>query len=123
MTPSPRLLQHDKRYNPLTMWTLWALLGIYAGTSALGTSIRLGWVNTHGWRWVHHALFGLIWLALGGAAIWAFTFDAPWRWPLLGVVPFLVLLPRFRPGSSAHCWTATGGLVILLGLVAWATLA
>lgn len=105
------------------MWTLLALLGIYAGTSALGTGIRLGWVSTRGWRWVHHALFGLIWLALSGAAIWGFTFGAPWRWMLLGVAPFLVLLPRFRPGSSAHCWTATGGLVLVAGLVIWAMVA
>ncbi|MFN4293214.1 MAG: hypothetical protein ACK4JD_03695 [Thermoflexales bacterium] len=102
------------------MWTLLALLGIYAGTSALGASIRLGWVSTRGWRWAHHALFALIWLALGGAAAWGFAFDAPWRWPLFIVAPFLMLLPRFRPGSSAHCWTATGGLVVLAGLVVWA---
>ncbi|PJF48399.1 MAG: hypothetical protein D6709_03260 [Chloroflexi bacterium] len=107
------------RYNR-GMWTLLVLLGIYAGTSALGTSIRLGWVSTRGWRWVHHALFALIWLALGGAAAWGFVFGAPWRWWLFIVAPFLMLLPRFRPGSSAHCWMATGGLAALAGLVVWA---
>jgi hypothetical protein len=102
------------------MWTLLVLLGIYAGTSALGTSIRLGWVSTRGWRWIHHALFAGIWLALGGAAIWAFASDAPWKWGLLAVAPFLALLPRFRPGSSAHCLTAAGGLIVLIGVLAWA---
>jgi len=101
------------------MWTLWVLLGIYAGTSALGTGIRLGWVSTHQWRWVHHALFALIWLALAGAAWQAFVNAAPWRWGLLGSVPFLVLLPRFRSGSSAHCWTATGGLFVVAGTMIW----
>jgi hypothetical protein len=104
------------------MWTLVALLGVYAGTSALGVSIRLGWVNTRGWRWVHHGLFALIWLALGGAAVWAFANDASWRWGVLAVIPFLVLLPRFKPGSSAHCLTAAGGLAVLIGTVAWAAL-
>lgn len=97
-----------------------ALLGVYAGTSMLGTGIRLGWVSTRGWRWVHHALFALIWLALGGAVLWGFVFAAPWRWMLFAVVPFLVFLPRFRPGSAAHCWTATGGLAVLAGIAGWA---
>lgn len=102
------------------MWTLLALLGVYAGTSALGTGIRLGWVNTHGWRWVHHALFALIWLALGGAALWAFVHAAPWRWMLFAVAPFLIALPRFRPGSTAHCLTAVGGLLVVIGVLAFA---
>lgn len=104
------------------MWTLVTLLGVYAGTSALGVSIRLGWVNTRGWRWVHHALFGLIWLALGGAMLWGFVFGAQWKWAVWAVAPFLVLLPRFKPGSSAHCLTAVGGLMVLTGIVAWAAL-
>ena len=101
------------------MWMLWVLLGVYAGTSALGTSIWLGWVSTRGWRWAHHALYALIWLALAGATWQAFTEHAPWRWGLIGVAPFLVLLPRFRPGSPAHCWTATGGLFIVLSTAIW----
>lgn len=105
------------------MWTLVVLLGVYAGTSALGTGIRLGWVNTHGWRWVHHALFAAIWLALAGALLWGHLTLAMWRWPVLAVAPFLVLLPRFQPGSSAHCLTAVGGLVVLMGLVVWTALA
>jgi hypothetical protein len=104
------------------MWTLLALLGVYAGTSALGTGIRLGWVNTRGWRWVHHALFALIWLTLAGATLWAFANAAPWRWPLIAVAPFLILLPRFRPGSSAHCLTAAGGLLVVIGVIVLAIL-
>ena len=102
------------------MWALWTLLGVYAGTSALGTSIRLGWITTHGWRWVHHALFALIWLALAGAAVWGQVSMASWRWPVLAVAPFLVLLPRFKPGSSAHCLTAAGGLLVVIALIIWA---
>ncbi|MFN3705702.1 MAG: hypothetical protein ACK4WM_06890 [Thermoflexales bacterium] len=105
------------------MALLAVLLGVYAGTSALGTSIRLGWVTTRGWRWVHHALFALIWLALGTTALWAFTESVVWRWGLLAITPFLIMLPRFRAGSSAHCWTATGGLLALLVVVAWALIA
>jgi hypothetical protein len=62
-------------------------------------------------------------LALGGAALWGFTHDALWRWPVLAVAPFLVLLPRFRPGSAAHCLTAGAGLFVLLGVTALALLA
>lgn len=106
-------------YN-LRMWTLFALLGVYAGTSALGTGIRLGWVSTRGWRWIHHALFAIIWLALAGAVLMGHLTAAAWRWPVLAVAPFLALLPKFKPGSSAHCFTAAGGLVVLVGLIVWA---
>jgi hypothetical protein len=105
------------------MWTLLALFCVYAGTSALGTGIRLGWVSTKGWRWVHHALFAGIWLALAVALLWSFTHNDPWRWGLLAVAPFLIFLPRFKPGSTAHCLTAGGGLVVLVGLSGWATFA
>jgi hypothetical protein len=105
-----------------SMWTLLAVFFLYAGTSALGTGIRMGWVNTKGWRWVHHALFAGIWLALGMALLWSFTNSDPWRWGLLAVAPFLVFLPRFKPGSTAHCLTAGGGLVVLIVLTGWAVL-
>lgn len=94
--------------------------GVYAATSMLGTSIRLGWVRTHRWRWAHHALFALIWLTLGMTLLWAFQAQVAWRWSLLGAAPFLVALPRFRAGSSAHCWTATLGFVPLGITWAWA---
>ncbi|MCS6774250.1 MAG: hypothetical protein RMM31_07275 [Anaerolineae bacterium] len=102
------------------MGLLLALLSIYAGTSALGTGIWLGWVSTRRWRWAHHALYALIWLALAATTLWAFSAQVAWRWGLLGITPFLILLPRFRPGSSAHCWTATGGLIVLVCVVGWA---
>ncbi|MCS7088029.1 MAG: hypothetical protein NZL91_04975 [Thermoflexales bacterium] len=102
------------------MGLLLLTVGVYAATSMLGTSIRLGWVSTRGWRWVHHALFASIWLALGVTLLWAFNAQVAWRWGLLGAVPFLVFLPRFRAGSSAHCWTATAGFLPLVATLAWA---
>lgn len=90
------------------------LLAVYAGTSALGLGIRLGWVSTRRWRWIHHGLFALIWLALGGVLAWA---AATQTWPpatAAASAPFLALLPRFRPGSARHCWTAAGGLAVVI---------
>ena len=102
------------------MWTLWTFLGIYAGTSMLGTSIRLGWISTRGWRWIHHLLFAVLWLSLIMCAGWSFWTNVPWRWGALMIAPFLALLPRFKPGSAAHCWTAACGLALLVGVVVWA---
>lgn len=104
------------------MWTLWALLGVYVGTSALGTGIRLRMVDTSGFRWLHHALFGLIWLTLAASIYWSFTIALPARWLLLALVPGMALLPRFRPGSASHCLTAVAGLVVLVGVIGWASL-
>ena len=101
---------------------LLALFCVYAGTSALGTSIRLGWVSTKGWRWVHHTLFAGIWLVLGGALLESFLNKNPWWWGLVAIALFLIFLPRFKPGSSAHCLTAAGGLIVLVGLIGWAAI-
>ena len=102
------------------MWTLWVLLGVYAGTSALGTGIRLRLIDTSGFRWVHHALFGLIWLTLAASIFWSFSTALPGRWLLLILVPCMALLPRFRAGSASHCLAAVGGLVVLIGIIVWA---
>lgn len=93
---------------------LLALLAVYAGTSALGVGIRLGWVSTKGWRWIHHSLFALIWLALGGVLVWAAATNTWAAVTSVASAPFLAFLPRFRPGSARHCWTAAGGLVVLI---------
>jgi hypothetical protein len=103
-----------------SMEMLLALFCVYTGTSLLGISIRFGWVNTRGWRWVHHALFAGLWLVLGGALLWSFIQGEPWRWSLIAIAPFLILLPKFKPGSSAHCLTAGGGWAVLLGTMGWA---
>lgn len=102
---------------------LLAIFFVYAGTSALGVSIRLRWISTAGWRWVHHMLFAGIWLLLAGTLLWSFVQGDPWRWSLIAVVPFMILLPKFKPGSSAHCLTAGGGLIVLLGAIGWAIFA
>jgi hypothetical protein len=104
------------------MWPLIILLGIYVGTSALGTGLRYRLISTHGFRWVHHALFGLIWLALVTAVAYGFYYGAPWRWLVLLIAPLMAVLPKFRPGSATHCLTAAAGLVILAAAVVWAAL-
>lgn len=103
-----------------SMWTLLAFFCVYAGTSALGLSLQRGWVSTKGWRWIHHALFAIIWLTLGVALLWSFTHNEPWRWGLIAIAPFLILLPRFIPGSPKHCLTAAGGLAVATGVIGWA---
>ena len=104
------------------MWTLLILLGVYAGTSALGTGLRFRVIDTSGFRWVHHALFGLIWLTLAIAIAYGFNYGLPWRWLIILIAPLMAVLPKFRTGSASHCLTAAGGLVILFGAIGWAAL-
>jgi hypothetical protein len=102
------------------MGWLWLLVMAYAGTSMLGTSIRLGWVSTRGWHWVHHALFALLWVCVAVASFWSYANAVPWRWGVIATAPFLAFLPRFRPGSSKHCLTAAAGLIVLVATLIWA---
>ena len=102
------------------MWTLLALLGVYAGTSALGTGLHYRLIDTSGYRWVHHALFGLIWLTLAISIAYGFNYGLPWRWLVVLIAPLMAVLPRFRTGSASHCLTAVGGLVLLIGAIVWA---
>jgi hypothetical protein len=104
------------------MWTLLVLLGVYAGTSALGTGLRFKLIDTSGFRWVHHALFGLIWLALAIAIAYGFNYSTPWRWLVILIAPLMAVLPRFRTGSASHCLTAAAGLVFLVVAIAWAAI-
>jgi hypothetical protein len=107
--------------NTITAWSVLGLL-TYLVTAALGTSAQLGWVNTRPFRWLHHALFAAVWLTLAAAA-WAARFG-PALFALAAVMGCMALLPRFRPGTRAHCGLATlglGGYIIALVLVASAS--
>jgi hypothetical protein len=90
----------------------------YIGTAALGTSAQLGWVNTRPFRWLHHVLFALVWVTLGGSLI--SSWGRGWFWVLIPVAVCMAVLPMFKAGTRRHCTLATIGLGCYGVAILWA---
>ncbi|MBX3065531.1 MAG: hypothetical protein KF726_21325 [Anaerolineae bacterium] len=99
---------------------IWLIIGFitYIGTAALGTSAQLGLVNTRPFRWLHHALFGGVWLTL--ILIVLLAWGNAWLVALIPVAAAMAILPRFRAGTRAHCTCALVGLGGYGAALVWA---
>lgn len=98
-------------------WSLWLAVIIYCATFMLGIGISLSWWRTHSIRWLHHALFGGIWVSISAATLVAFL-DGIARWYVpLAVLLWMVPLPLLRPGRIGHRVLAVGGLVTFVGVL------
>jgi hypothetical protein len=95
------------------------LIGLltYIGTAALGTAAQLGLVNTHPFRWLHHVLYALVLLTLGGAVV--FNWGKPLLIALIPVCFCMAIMPTLRAGTRRHCWNAIVGVVFYSGALLW----
>lgn len=89
----------------------------YLGTAALGTSAQLGLVNTHPFRWLHHVLYALVLLTLGGAVV--SNWGKPFLVALIPVCMCMAIMPALRAGTRRHCLNATFGLMCYIGALVW----
>jgi hypothetical protein len=89
---------------------LWIGFALYVANLALGVGVQFRWVSTKGFHWVHHALYGVVFLAAGAATLTAILAGSRW-WAFLPTLLALGLLPRFRGGSMPHRNLALLGLV------------
>ena len=94
----------------LEVLTLWIGFGLYVSNLALGVGVQFRWVSTKRFHWVHHALYGLVFVAAGAAALTAILAGSRW-WALAPTLLALGLLPRFRGGSRPHRNLALLGLL------------
>lgn len=90
----------------------------YIGTAALGTSAQLGFVNTHPFRWLHHVLYALVLLTLGGAVV--INRNMPFVLALIPTCVCMVIMPKLPAGTRRHCLSAIVGLGSYLVALAWA---
>jgi len=79
------------------LWFAMAATGYLAGC-LLGFGVALGWWNTAGFRWLHHALFVLTCLLTAAAASSLLWSSSPAGWFLLPAALPLAALPTV--GSS-----------------------
>jgi hypothetical protein len=89
---------------------LWIGFALYLSNLALGVGVQFRWVSTKRFHWVHHALYGVVFVAAGAATLTAILAGSRW-WAFLPTLLALGLLPRFRGGSGPHRNLALVGLL------------
>lgn len=86
-----------------------AAAAVYGLNLLLGVAVQLRLVSTRRHRWVHHALYAIVFgFALAASAV-AWAAAGPERWPLLGVVAILAAFPRARGRTLAHATLGLAG--------------
>ena len=84
---------------------------------ALGLLVQLRIVDTKPFRWLHHALFFVVFVSAAGAALVGFLAVAPYRWALLPVIALFAVFPYVRAGTVVHAALACGALAFyVIGL-------
>jgi hypothetical protein len=88
----------------------WIGFALYLSNLALGVGVQFRWVSTKRFHWVHHALYGVVFVAAGAATLTAILAGSRW-WTFLPTLLALGVLPRFRGGSVPHRNLALVGLL------------
>jgi hypothetical protein len=88
----------------------WLGLGLYIANLALGVGVQFKLVSTRRFRWVHHALYAVVFAGALAATIGLVLSGQRW-WPLALTLGALSVLPRHRGGSRPHMALATLGFV------------
>jgi hypothetical protein len=91
----------------------WVGLGLYIANIALGVGVQFKLVSTKRWRWVHHALYAVVFAGAIAATSGSILSGSRW-WPLVLTLGALAVLPRFKGGSRQHM------VLTVLGFVGYA---
>jgi hypothetical protein len=101
---------HLGKHVRLEVIALWVGLALYVSNLALGVGVQFRLVSTKRFHWVHHALYGVVFVAAGAATLTAIWAGSRW-WAFVPTLVALGLLPRFRGGSGPHRNLALVGLI------------
>ncbi|TCJ18467.1 hypothetical protein E0L93_05610 [Rubrobacter taiwanensis] len=94
-----------------------AAVALFVVNFALGVAVQLRWVDTERFRWLHHALFFLVFAFAALAVFFGFLWQLPYRWALVPVLALFAVLPRVRAGTAGHAGLAGCALAFyVLGL-------
>lgn len=78
---------------------------------ALGVLVQLRVVDTKPFRWLHHALFFVVFVSAVAAALAGFLSGASYRWTLIPILAIFFILPYVRAGTPGHAALACGALI------------
>jgi hypothetical protein len=85
-------------------------LGLYLANLALGVAVQLRYVSLHRMRWVHHALYFVVFVGAVLAIVGLMIGRSKW-WMLTLTIGALAILPRYKGGTRPHMVLALLGLV------------
>ncbi len=85
-------------------------LGLYLANLTLGMAVQLRYVSLHRMRWVHHALYFVVFVAAILAMVGLMVGGSKW-WMLTLTLGALAVLPRYKGGTRPHMILALLGLV------------
>jgi hypothetical protein len=89
----------------------YAATALFVANFALGVVVQLGVVDTKPFRWLHHALFFVVFASAALAVGVGFLQGAPYRWALLPVLALYLVLPRVRAGTAGHAALASLAMI------------
>lgn len=85
---------------------------------ALGLLVQFNIVDTKPFRWLHHAIFFVVFVSAAAASLTGFLAGSPYRWALLPVLALFAILPYVRAGTVGHAALACGALIFYVtGLI------
>lgn len=85
---------------------------LFLANFVLGLLVQFRVVDSSPFKWLHHALFFAAFASAGVAAFVGYLQDAPYLWPLLGVLALFAVLPRIKAGTPWHAALACAALVL-----------
>lgn len=85
-------------------------LGLYLTNLALGVAVQLHYVSLHRMRWVHHALYFVVFVGAILAIVGLMIARSKW-WMLTLTIGALAVLPRYKGGTRPHMILALLGLM------------
>lgn len=89
----------------------YAAAALFAANFALGVLVQFGVIDTKPFRWLHHALFFLVFASAAPAAVWGLWNGEPYGLLLLPAIGILLVLPRARAGTAGHGGLASAALI------------
>ncbi len=90
---------------------LYTAAALFAANYLLGVAVQLGLVDSRPFRWLHHALFFLVFVSAALAVAVGFWRGEPYRWALAPVLVLYAVLPRVRAGTFGHAALASLALL------------
>jgi hypothetical protein len=85
-------------------------LSFYLANLLLGVTVQFRWVSLHKIRWVHHALYFVVFVTALLALLGLMLEGSKW-WKLTLTIGALSVLPRYKGGTRQHMVLALLGLV------------
>ena len=85
-------------------------LGLYLANLLLGVTVQFRLVSLHRMRWVHHALYFVVFVGALLALIGLMIARSKW-WMLTLTIGALAVLPRYKGGTRPHMILALLGLI------------